>query len=83
MYCEDVSAMCQGEKKVYHYRSAGLLLPLSLSVVDKDRGRWSEKIAREGSHRKHHPRERKFMEKEQLKVCTKTLGLNFQNILCV
>lgn len=32
---------------------------------------------------KLHPRESKYMEKEQLKVCTKTLGLNFENILCI
>ena len=41
------------------------------------------KIASAGLLRKHHPRESKFMEREQLKVCTKTLGRNFQNILCI
>lgn len=29
------------------------------------------------AHRKHRPGERRFMENEQLKVSTKTLGLNF------
>lgn len=29
------------------------------------------------------PGESRFMEKEQLKVCTKTPGLNFQNIQCI
>lgn len=48
---------------------------LSLHLLDKGRWRWGEKnshgsayITRGGST---------FMEKEQLKVCTKTLGLNF------
>lgn len=30
-----------------------------------------------GAHRKHRPREHRFMENEQLKVSTKTRGLNF------
>lgn len=52
-------------------------------MVDKGGGRWSEKNSQRSALRKHHPGESKFMEKEQLKVCTKTLGLNFQNILCI
>lgn len=39
MKCEDVSARCQGERKMYHQRNAGLLLPVSLQVVDKGGGR--------------------------------------------
>lgn len=77
MKCEDVSARCQGERNIYHQKNAGLLLPVSLRVVDKGGGRWSEKNSQRSALRKHHPREGKFMEKEQLKVCTKTLGLNF------
>lgn len=59
------------------------LLPLFLCVVDKGVGRWSEKNSQRGALREHHPGERRFMEKEQLKVYTKTLGLNFRNTLCV
>lgn len=73
----------QGEKTVHHRRNAGLLLPPFFHVVDKSRGRWSEKYSWSGALRKHHPEECRFMEKEQLKVSTKTQGLNFQDISCI
>lgn len=84
MQGEDVFARCQGEKVVYHQRSAGLLLPPSLFMrLIMAEGDGVRKIASKGALTKHHPRDSKFMEKEQLKVCTKTPGQNFQNILCI
>lgn len=82
-WCEDVFERCQGEKVVYH-QSAGLLLPPSLFMqLIMAEGDGVRKIASKGALTKHHPRDSKFMEKEQLKVCTKTPGQDFQNILCI
>lgn len=64
-------------------RAAHDFYSLSPYLVDRSGGRWRETNSQRSTFRRHHPRERKFMEKEQLKVCTKTLGLNLQNILCV
>lgn len=50
MYCEDLFARCQGEKVVYHQRSAGLLLPPSLFMrLIMVEGDGVRKIASKGS----------------------------------
>ena len=68
----------------YHQSSAGFLLPHSPPLVDEDRRRWSEKNSQTRRSRLTSPEgEHIYREREQLKVCTKTLGLNFLNILCI